>query len=99
MAYAEGGAQVNGIVVYDSSALCFAERKTMSVKLWAYEPEKCDGDYCPNCCDICSKADADEEHIPTWLALDMLAKTLASRCDHDICEAIRTRDDDEILDI
>ena len=35
----------------------------MSVKLWAYEPNKCDGDYCPNCCDICSKADVDEEHI------------------------------------
>ena len=23
--------------------------------LWAYEPEKCDGDFCPMNCDICGK--------------------------------------------
>ena len=28
----------------------------MSVRLWAYEPDICDGDFCPNDCDRCSKA-------------------------------------------
>ena len=23
--------------------------------LWAYDPEKCDGDFCPMNCDICGK--------------------------------------------
>ena len=59
----------------------------MSVKLWAYDAEKCDGDFCPNCCDICSKADVDEEHIPIWLAVEMLAKRLS------------TETDDEVLDV
>lgn len=29
----------------------------MSVSKWAYEPEKCDYDYCCGDCDHCSKAD------------------------------------------
>ena len=29
----------------------------MSVSKWAYEHEKCDGDYCPGDCDLCSKWD------------------------------------------
>ena len=29
--------------------------------LWAYRPEVCDGDFCPINCDICGKADMDEE--------------------------------------
>ena len=33
----------------------------MSVSKWAYEPEKCDGDYCPGDCDLCSKADKDDD--------------------------------------
>ena len=28
----------------------------MSVSLWAYTPEKCDGDLCRGDCDLCSKA-------------------------------------------
>ena len=27
----------------------------MSVSLWAYSPEKCDGDFCPHDCDHCPK--------------------------------------------
>ena len=27
----------------------------MSVSKWAYEPSKCDNDYCPGCCDNCPK--------------------------------------------
>ena len=23
--------------------------------LWSYDPEKCDGDFCPNDCDFCNK--------------------------------------------
>lgn len=29
----------------------------MSVSKWAYEPEKCDGDFCPGDCDGCFKKD------------------------------------------
>ena len=32
----------------------------MSVSKWAYEPEKCDGDYCVGDCDYCHKADEEE---------------------------------------
>lgn len=45
----------------------------MSVRLWSYESEKCDGDYCPNDCDRCSKA-KDGEHIPLWQALTWAIK-------------------------
>lgn len=27
----------------------------MSVSLWAYDPEICDGDFCPGDCDLCAK--------------------------------------------
>lgn len=33
----------------------------MSVSKWAYDPERCDGDYCPGDCDNCSKWMDDEE--------------------------------------
>lgn len=33
----------------------------MSVSKWAYTPEKCDGDVCPQDCDHCSKRWEDEE--------------------------------------
>lgn len=29
----------------------------MSVSKWSYDPDKCDGDYCPGDCDNCSKAE------------------------------------------
>ena len=29
----------------------------MSVSKWAYEPEKCDGDFCAGDCDACPKAE------------------------------------------
>lgn len=32
----------------------------MSVSMWAYTPEKCDGDFCIGECDICNKADGTE---------------------------------------
>lgn len=31
--------------------------KTMGCSKWAYEPDKCDGDYCVGECDLCEKAD------------------------------------------
>ena len=31
--------------------------RTISIKLWSYSPEKCEGDFCPNDCDRCGKAD------------------------------------------
>ena len=33
----------------------------LSVSKWAYEPEKCDGDFCPGDCDECSKAEPEDE--------------------------------------
>ena len=27
----------------------------MSVSLWAYDPDRCDGDFCPGDCQFCSK--------------------------------------------
>lgn len=30
----------------------------MSMRLWGYIPEKCDGDFCPGACDYCSKGEA-----------------------------------------
>lgn len=33
----------------------------MSVSKWAYEPKKCDGDYCLGDCDNCQKKDEAEE--------------------------------------
>ena len=30
----------------------------MSCSKWAYIPEKCEGDFCPGCCDNCYKRDA-----------------------------------------
>lgn len=35
----------------------------MSCSKWAYEPEKCDYDYCPGDCDFCHKAEGDEEEV------------------------------------
>lgn len=33
----------------------------MSVSKWAYDPDKCDGNFCPGDCDCCGKADEGEE--------------------------------------
>ena len=34
----------------------------MSASKWAYNPKRCDGDFCPGCCDVCGKRwDVDEE--------------------------------------
>ena len=43
----------------------------MSVRLWSYEPEKCDGQPCPGECGICNKADW-EHDMPAEVALRML---------------------------
>lgn len=32
----------------------------MSTSKWAYNPAKCDGDYCTGDCEICNKADESE---------------------------------------
>lgn len=33
----------------------------MSVSLWAYQPDKCDGNVCPGDCDSCGKADKESD--------------------------------------
>ena len=35
----------------------------MAGRLWAYIPEYCDGDFCANDCDYCSKAHQNEERM------------------------------------
>ena len=34
----------------------------MSVSHWAYDPDKCDGDFCPGECDICPKREEDDDN-------------------------------------
>ena len=33
---------------------------------WAYEPWKCDGEYCPQDCDHCYKANIEADGDVTW---------------------------------
>ncbi len=33
----------------------------MSVSKWAYDPGKCDGEYCAGECDLCGKAKANDK--------------------------------------
>ena len=39
----------------------------MSVRLWAYESWKCDGDYCVNRCDICKKANLESDDTLSFI--------------------------------
>jgi hypothetical protein len=32
----------------------------MSISKWAYDPDKCDGDFCCGDCDRCQKAEDDD---------------------------------------
>lgn len=34
----------------------------MSVSLWAYDPDKCEGNVCPGDCDICHKWEDDDDN-------------------------------------
>ena len=47
----------------------------MGVHTWAYDPERCDGDYCPCNCDVCSKAQ-ESDHIPIDVALQILQEIM-----------------------
>ena len=38
----------------------------MSVSLWAYEAWKCEGEFCPNDCDHCYKANIEADGDVTW---------------------------------
>lgn len=33
----------------------------MSVSKWAYDPDRCDGDFCPGDCDDCHKKEDEDE--------------------------------------
>lgn len=55
-------------VFYDDKGNLLAiitEGDDMSVSKYDYIPEKCDGDYCPGDCDLCSKANLAEEDWKT----------------------------------
>lgn len=56
----------------------------MAIRLWSYDPDKCDGvDYCRNDCDLCPKAEIDEEHIPIELAMAMLKNRFKEQANED----------------
>ena len=38
----------------------------MAVSKWAYEAWKCDGEYCPQDCDRCYKANIEQDGDVTW---------------------------------
>ena len=38
----------------------------MSVSMWAYEPWKCDGEFCIGDCSICYKANIEADGDVTW---------------------------------
>ena len=63
-----------------SSDRSLKEGAKMSVSKWAYEPEKCDNDYCPGSCYNCEKAKIDKEHFPIEVALAILDAERAERC-------------------
>ena len=64
--------------------------------LWGYESQKCDGEYCPNDCDRCYKADKSMEDIediksdrPISQILERIAQTKAKpaeECAYPRCE-------------
>lgn len=57
----------------------------MSVSKWAYEPEKCDGDYCVGDCDFCHKAEGDEE-VTVEEIVRSISKSICKSCKHrDFC--------------
>ena len=40
-----------------------SEVRTMAVSKWAYEPWKCDGEFCIGDCDLCYKAELTKDEI------------------------------------
>lgn len=56
----------------------------MSVKMWCYDPGKCDGDYCRGDCDRCPKAGilSDDDY-----------EFYRERCEWDLF------DDDELMEV
>lgn len=53
----------------------------MSVSKWAYEPEKCDYDFCPGDCDNCHKAE-DEEEVTVEEIVQSISKSICQSCKH-----------------
>ena len=54
--------------------------------LWGYNPQKCDGDYCPNDCDRCYKADIE---VRTLAVLERVSQSRANPiedCGYPKCE-------------
>ena len=47
----------------------------MSIRLWSYDPDKCENEPCIGNCYICSKAD-DGEHLPVEAVLAMLSEQI-----------------------
>lgn len=54
----------------------------MSIRLWSYEPDKCEGDLCIGNCYLCSKAD-DGEHLPVEAVLAMLSDKINAKGEND----------------
>ena len=44
----------------------------MSASLWAYEPDICDGDYCPGDCDSCYKTEIIIDMMEEQILMDTM---------------------------
>lgn len=67
----------------------------MSVSKWAYDPDKCDGDYCVGDCDFCHKAADEEEVTVEEIVQSVRCKECKNRYTFDcpMCDD-KTQDDD-----
>ena len=54
--------------------------------LWGYNPHKCDGEYCPNDCDHCYKADFEVRTLAVLERVSQSRATPERECDYPECE-------------
>ena len=54
--------------------------------LWGYNPHKCDGEYCPNDCDRCYKADFEVRTLAVLERVSQNRATPERDCDYPECE-------------
>ena len=54
--------------------------------LWGYSPHKCDGEWCPNDCDHCYKADFEVRTLAVLERVSQSRATPERQCDYPECE-------------
>lgn len=58
----------------------------MSVDLWGYSPDKCDGEFCIGDCDHCYKADIEVRTLAILERVSQSRATPKSECGYPECE-------------